>query len=104
MWRGLEHLFGPIFEKLFGLQAIFGGMLLAIALWFLDYALLEWRIRKLYAIIMAVVGIACIVAVLWIEWEPSALLRCAIVGALFYIPLRMSIRRSRYERGPGASD
>jgi hypothetical protein len=98
MFHGLEHLFGPIFEKLFGLQAICGGMLLAVALWFLDYALLEWRVRKHYSIMMTATGVAFVFAVVQVDWEPSALFRCAVVGFLFYVPLRLSIRRSAYAR------
>jgi hypothetical protein len=104
MARALEHLFGPMFEKLVGREAIFGGILLAVALWFLDYAVLEWRVRKHYSVVMAVVGVGCVVGVLWIDWEPWALLRCGIVGFVFYLPLRLSIRRSAYDRHSDKAD
>jgi hypothetical protein len=94
MAGGMEKLFGPIFEKLFGKAAIFGGIFLALSGWFLDYAVLEWRRRRGYSVLLAIVGAGMVGMVFYFEWDFQSLIKCAFLAVLFYLPLRWSIRRA----------
>jgi hypothetical protein len=91
----IEHLIGPFAEKLFGGPAIFGGILLALGGWFCDYAVIEWRQRRGYSVVMWACGLALVEVVLYMDWDADVLLRCVILGVLMYLPLHQSTRRWR---------
>ena len=94
MFTIFNHLFGRLVERLFGVAPLFGGFVLALAGWFFDYAVREWRVRTGYSLLMWATGIALIGMVLYLDWDLRSLIYCVIWGVLMYIPLRLSIRRA----------
>jgi hypothetical protein len=94
MLSGIEHLFGPLFEKWIGAPAMFGGIILALSGWFIDYAVIERRRRKGYAILLAVFGAGLLGIFLYADWDACSLIKSMIIALPSYFLLRRSIRRA----------
>jgi hypothetical protein len=97
----IEHLLGPLMERVLGAAAMLGGFLLLIAFWFFDYAAADWRVRKGTSLLMWGLGALLIVVFFCIDWDDQALIGSVILGTLMYLPLRSWTRRSAWRRnGP----
>jgi hypothetical protein len=92
-----SHLFGPYVEKFFGTPAIFGGTILAFGGWFGDYAVIEWRRRRAYSLVMWGVAALLVGFVFYLDWTPRALFRCVVWAVLFYLPLHLSARGTKFK-------
>jgi hypothetical protein len=94
MFTIFNHFFGYVIERFFGIAPLLGGVVLAIAGWFFDYAAREWRIRLGYSLVMWAAGLSLIGLVLYLDWDVKSLVYCMIWGVLMYLPLPLSMCRA----------
>jgi hypothetical protein len=86
------HILGPLFQRWVGEGPIFGGMLLGLGGWCFEYAVRTWGEQKVYAVIMWAMSAALFAAVFYWDFSAAAYARCVVMGLLYYLLLRQSIR------------
>jgi hypothetical protein len=92
MSRLVLELFSRWLEGLIGPAPLFGGVLLGLAGWFALYAARCWRDQRVYSLIMWCVSALLLGAILYVEWEGAAFTKCALIGLIFYLGFRASMR------------
>jgi len=75
------------------------GGLLALALWFLDYAVKIARRQPFQALILVVAGVGLSVLPLAVQWNGWGLARVLAIAVVYYLIFRMAnYRRARSRR------
>lgn len=84
-----------ILPRLIGERMLFGGMLVWIGFWFLDYAIERTRAQMTYAIIMVVVAVALCSLGVGMVTTIGSMLGAVAIGFLCYLPVFIGRRKGR---------
>src|SRR5688500_1189277 len=96
--RAGRDIFTHVFGRALGEVELIRVIVIAFALWCLDFALIEWRARPHDAVVLALAGLGIIGLILVLRWEPWDLVRFWIAGFVFYLPCGVVSRRQRRGR------
>ena len=80
----IRELLTHIVGKAFGEVELILGLVLAFALWCLDYAIIERRRHPRQALVLFVAATAIVVVLVLPQWDGGTLLRIGVAGVVYY--------------------
>ena len=90
-----SELFNYVLRQLIGDDGFAGGCAVAFVLWCADYARLEWSRRRIvFFILLVALSCASVSVVLFLAPNRRVLPKYVVVGAVFYAPIAVAMRRS----------
>src|SRR5205823_14213416 len=87
----LQH----ILPRLIGERMLFGGMLIWIGFWFLDYAIERTRAQPVYSVIMVAVAVSLCSVGIGMVATVGSMLGALAIGFLCYLPMFIGRRKRR---------
>ena len=88
-----REILGHLLGQFIGEEQFFVGFGFAFSFWCFDWALIEWSKRRVSSLILWIVGSALLVLLFIPAWNTRALIGSLLMGIVFYIPLRASMKR-----------
>jgi hypothetical protein len=85
----IHELLVRVFGKAFGEVELLLGVVLAFALWCLDYAIIERR-RPRHAIVLLAASVTILVLLVLPQWDGRTLMRIGLAGLVYYGLVRLA--------------
>jgi hypothetical protein len=80
----IRELLTHVFGRAFGEVELLVGLVLAFALWCLDYAIIERRRRPRHALVLLLAATTLLILLSLPQWDGRTLIRIGVTGVVYY--------------------